>query len=62
MRLLGNKYKTYDGAQKRCGFENGVAKGEYERGEKSKLYRYTIERDGDSWRVGRHVVKHDRST
>ena len=47
MKLLREKYKTLDGAQKRCGFENGLAKGEFERGYKAKRYRYTVvEQDG----------------
>ena len=55
-RLLKEKYKTVEGAVKRCGFENGVAKGEYERGETAKHYRYAVVPDPyypDTWRVER---------
>ncbi len=40
--LLREKYKTYDGAHKRCAFENSLAKSEYENGYKTKLYHYTV--------------------
>jgi hypothetical protein len=54
MKLLKEKYKTYDGAQKRCGFENGVAKSEFEQGYKSRHYHYTVQTDTDGhWRVAR---------
>jgi hypothetical protein len=33
-KLLREKYKTYEGARKRCAFENGIAPGEYARGDK----------------------------
>jgi hypothetical protein len=42
MKLLKEKYKTYEGARKRAASENGLAKGEYERGYKAKHYHYTV--------------------
>lgn len=56
MKLLKEVYKTRDGAVRRCGFENGVAAGEYRRGDKAKLYRYTVEQTGEVWRVARHAA------
>jgi hypothetical protein len=55
VKLLREKYKTWDGAQKRCGFENGVAKSEFEHGHKAKHYRYTIVKEGEFYRVARCV-------
>ena len=46
-KLLREKYKTYEGAQKRTAFENAIAKSEYEHGHKARLYRYTIVREND---------------
>ena len=61
MKLLREKYKTWEGANKRCRFENGVAESEFRNGYKAKLYHYTVvEADshdcaqGNSWRVARH--------
>lgn len=53
MKLLKERYKTYDGALKRCRFENGLARSEFERGYKAKHYHYTVVPDGDHWRVQR---------
>ncbi len=55
MKLLKETYKTYEGARKRAGFENGIAKSEYEHGYKAKLYWYAIVPEGDGWRVSRTV-------
>jgi hypothetical protein len=56
MRLLKEKYKTYEGARKRAAFENGLAKGEFERGDKAKLYRYAIvPQEDNTYRVSREV-------
>jgi hypothetical protein len=38
VKLLREKYKTYEGARKRTAFENGLAKGEFQRGDKAKHY------------------------
>lgn len=58
MKLLREKYKTYEGALKRCGFENSMARGEFSRGYKARLYRYTLVRDDAGlWRVARNVDK-----
>jgi hypothetical protein len=64
MKLLKEKYKTYDGAIKRCGFENSIARFEYERGYKARHYHYTVIQEAkktladcckdDIWRVARH--------
>lgn len=56
MRLLGAKYKTLEGARKRAAFENGVAPGEYRRGDKARLYRHTVQRIDGMWRVARAAV------
>jgi hypothetical protein len=62
MKLLKEKYKTWDGAHKRCAFENGLAKSEFERGYKAKHYKYSmIEQDG-AWRVAREVIIQSRSS
>jgi hypothetical protein len=53
IKLLKEHYKTYDGAQKRCGFENGVAKSEYANGIKAHRYHYTIVQENEVWRVAR---------
>ena len=53
MKLLREKYKTAEGAYKRARFESSVAPGEFARGEKARLYRYSvIEQDGH-YRVAR---------
>lgn len=65
MKLLRETYKTYEGALRRCAFENGIAKSEYERGYKAKLYHYTVVSnppipypgtvdDTETFRVARH--------
>jgi hypothetical protein len=61
-------FKTYEGARKRAAFENAMAKGEFQRGEKAKLYHYEIvESDiasrerGFSWRVVRTESKPQES-
>ncbi len=57
VKFLKEKYKTLDGAYKRCAFENSLARSEFERGYKAKLYRYTVEPDlegGKGFRVARH--------
>ncbi len=61
-KLLKEVYKTLAGAQKRCGFENGVAQGEFERGDTAKLYHYTIVEVVGGWRVRRDIRegKNDR--
>ena len=56
MKLLKEKYKTYDGADKRRRFENGLAKSEFKMGYKAKHYHYTVVPDGDGWRVCRQVA------
>ncbi len=46
MKLLREIYKTYEGARKRAGFENGIAPSEYARGDKAHLYRYRVIAEG----------------
>ena len=55
MRIIGGKYKTWEGAHKRAAFENACAAGEYRRGDKAKLYAYHTVKEGDFWRVAREV-------
>jgi hypothetical protein len=58
MKLLGAKYKTRAGAFKRCRFENAMAKGEFERGDKAKHYRYHVTQDSEGmWRVFRSLQR-----
>ncbi len=59
MKLISTKYKTYEGARKRAAFENSVAPGEFKRGDKARLYRYSVVRDAVDlgvWRVAREVA------
>lgn len=53
MKMLKEKYKTYDGARQRRDFENSLARGEFERGFKAKHYRYSIVTHDGLWRVVR---------
>lgn len=55
IKLLKEIYKSLAGAQKRCAFENAMAKGEFARGDKARLYAYTVVIEGDTWRVARNV-------
>lgn len=55
-KLLREKYKTHDGAMKRCRFENAVAFSEHKRGYAAKLYRYrVIQDDSGVYRVERSI-------
>lgn len=57
--MLAAKYKTWEGANKRAQFENGVAPGEYKRGDVARLYRFNVIEDPyykGTWRVQRTVV------
>ncbi len=51
--LIKGHYKTYDGAARRAGFENGLARHEFERGYKAKVYRYTVVSVDGMYRVER---------
>ena len=53
MKLLKEKYKTYEGAAKRRNFENALALGEYQRGYKAHHYVYTVVSEDGAWRVKR---------
>ncbi len=56
MKLIREKYKTYEGARKRAAFENAIAPGEFKRGDKARLYRYHVvadPNDSEAWRVER---------
>jgi hypothetical protein len=52
-KLLSEKYRTLEGARKRAALENGLAPGEFARGYKAKLYRYTVVTEGDFYRIQR---------
>lgn len=52
-KLLKEVYKTYEGACRRVAFENGLAKGEFERGNKARHYRYSIVEQYGAYRVQR---------
>ena len=53
MKLLKEKYKTYEGARKRAAFENGVALSEYKHGTMRHVYRYSVIAEDNLWRVRR---------
>jgi len=53
MRLLKEKYKTWEGAHKRARFENGVAPSEFKNGYKARLYRYSVIEQDSVYRVAR---------
>lgn len=54
VKLLKEKYKTREGAEKRCRFENALAKGEFKRGDKARHYAYSVVLESDgAWRVQR---------
>jgi hypothetical protein len=53
MKLLKEKYKTWEGAHKRVRFENALARGEFERG---LFYHYTIVQEGEVYRVQRQTT------
>ena len=53
MKMLREKYKTFEGASKRARFENGIAPSEYHKGYKSRLYRYSAVEHEGLWRVQR---------
>lgn len=55
VKVLREKYKTWEGASKRCAFERAMAKGEFERGDKARIYAYTVVKEGDIYRVARCV-------
>jgi hypothetical protein len=55
-------FKTYEGARKRAAFENAMAKGEFQRGDKAKLYSYRVVDEGNNtWRVVRTESKPQES-
>lgn len=59
-KMLAAKYKTYEGAHKRAAFENGIAPGEYQRGETAHLYRFSVIEDQyykGTWRVQRSIIE-----
>jgi hypothetical protein len=60
-KLLKETYKTLAGAQKRCAFENGIAKSEYERGYKAHHYSYHVMQISETlWRVERRQSEMNR--
>ncbi len=42
MKQRKQLYKTWEGAHKRCQFENAIAEGEFKRGDKAEHYKYVI--------------------
>ena len=57
MKLLKEKYKTWEGAHKRCRFENSLAGSEFRQGYKAKHYHYTVVQEDAHWRVARNQPK-----
>jgi hypothetical protein len=56
VKLLKETYKTRDGAEKRCRFENSLARHEFERGYKARHYAYSVVTDSNgAWRVQRET-------
>lgn len=55
-KLLKEVYKTYEGARKRAGFENGLARSEFEHGYKAKHYHYIVVGTEGAWRVQRFEI------
>jgi hypothetical protein len=55
MKLLREKYKTYEGARKRAAFERGVNPGEYRRGDVARLYGFRVVEHEGAYRVERYV-------
>lgn len=53
-RTIAGKYKTWQGAEKRAGFENGVAESEYRHGYKAAVYRYRVIAEDGVYRVQRY--------
>ena len=54
-KLLREKYKTWEGAHKRAGFERSVAPGEFRRGDKARLYGYRVVTVDGVYRVERYI-------
>jgi len=55
MPMLRQKYKTYEGARRRAAFENMVAPGEFQRGQRARLYTYAVVQIDGMWRVERRL-------
>ena len=55
MKYLREKYKTVEGARKRCAFENGVALSEFRSGRKARWYKYRTEQHDGFYRVARYT-------
>jgi hypothetical protein len=54
IKLLRERYKTAEGARQRAVFENAIALGEFQRGQKARHYRYqTITDAAGFYRVAR---------
>lgn len=53
MKLLKEKYKTYEGARKRAAFENAWAASEFTRGHTARRYRYAVITQDGCYRVQR---------
>lgn len=55
MKLLREKYKTWEGALKRCRFENSLAPHEFSRGYKARLYVYRVVQENGAYRIAREI-------
>ncbi len=54
MKQLKEIYKTFEGALKRACFENAMAKGEFKRGDKARVYKYrVVAGENGTYRVNR---------
>lgn len=63
IKLLREHYKTYDGADRRARFENGIAGSEFRNGYKAHLYRYVAIPDHENYgcfRVERRLAEQVR--
>lgn len=55
MRLLPQKYKTFEGAAKRAAFERAMAPSEFRNGYKARLYCYRVVEHDGAYRVERFI-------
>jgi hypothetical protein len=63
-KLIGTKYKTWEGAAKRCAFERAMNPGEVRRGDATTLYSYSVVTVDGFFRVQkekREATKESRS-
>lgn len=53
VKLLREKYKTFEGATKRCAFERSLAPFEHRQGYKAHVYSYRVVQVDGQYRVER---------